>query len=204
MNKSHNEAAIADTISIPINNAAIFLLNVFENIFIISLDTSIKINITGNKKFLFTILVLKNSKYSFFILNENISGDNNKSNKNIIDAVIIIIDLYIFAFSLGGFGRLSKSIKLEILIFLFEINKNINVTKENANNIEVQILLDILIKFKHSLFINILIIDETITPKNVEDNTIFNISFILLSIYCNQYHIYEQVHKDFQFLLIYF
>ena len=174
--KSHNEAAIADTISIPINNAAIFLLNVFENIFIISLDTSIKINITGNKKFLFTILVLKNSKYSFFILNENISGDNNKSNKNIIDAVIIIIDLYIFAFSLGGFGRLSKSIKLEILIFLFEINKNINVTKENANNIEVQILLDILIKFNHSLFINILIIDETITPKNVEDNTIFNIS----------------------------
>ena len=134
-------------------------------------------NIKGNKKVSFIMSILKNAKYSLFIFIEKILGDKNKSNKNIIAADILIIELYKFLFLFEGFGRLSKSIViLEISIFLFEINMNINVTNENANNNAVKILLAILIKFKASLFINILIIDETTIPSNVEDNTIFNTS----------------------------
>ena len=86
-------------------------------------------NIKGNKKLFFIMSILKNAKYSLLIFIENIFGDKNKSNKNIIAADILIIELYKFIFLLVGFGRLSKSIViLEISIFLFEINTNINVT----------------------------------------------------------------------------
>ena len=130
-----------------------------------------------NKKLFFIMSILKNAKYSLLIFIENIFGDKNKSNKNIIAADILIIELYKFIFLLVGFGRLSKSIViLEISIFLFEINTNINVTNENANNNAVKISLAILIILKASLFISILIIDEIIIPSNVEDNTIFNTS----------------------------
>ena len=173
----HNDETIADTTLIIINKVTVFLLYIFENILIISLDISIKTNIKGNKKVSFIMSILKNAKYSLFIFIENIFGDKNKSDKNIIAADILIIELYRLLFLFIGFGRLSKSIViLEISIFLFEINTNINVTNENANNNAVKISLDVLSKLKASLFITILIIDEATIPSNVEDNTIFNTS----------------------------